>query len=118
MSLRSEFRVVVSVTIYVKNVRFVFTSSCLVGLISYLLYLCLFACSGVQHILCCVFVLFVFPHSDRHVYHRHDRLCNLLLYIYLITSPRYCLLLVNFVWEHFFPDYNYCIALTVLREEF
>ena len=56
MSLRSEFRVVVSVTIYVKNVRFVFTSSCLVGLISYLLYLCLFACSGVQHILCCVFV--------------------------------------------------------------
>ena len=27
---------------------------------SYLRYLCLFAHSGVQHILCCVFVLFVF----------------------------------------------------------
>ena len=29
-------------------------------LVSYLCYLCLFAHSGVQHILCCVFVLFVF----------------------------------------------------------
>ena len=27
---------------------------------SYLHYLCLFAYNGVQHILCCVFVLFVF----------------------------------------------------------
>ena len=30
------------------------------GLMSYLHYLCLFAYSGVQHILCCAFVLFVF----------------------------------------------------------
>jgi len=30
------------------------------GLLSYLRYLCLFAYSGVQHILCCVFALFVF----------------------------------------------------------
>ena len=30
------------------------------GLMSYLRYLCLFADSGVQHILCCVFVLFFF----------------------------------------------------------
>ena len=30
------------------------------GLTSYLRYLCLLANSGVQHILCCVFVLFVF----------------------------------------------------------
>jgi hypothetical protein len=30
------------------------------GLVSYLRYLCLFAYSGVQHILCCVFVLFFF----------------------------------------------------------
>jgi hypothetical protein len=30
------------------------------GFISYLRYLCLCACSDVQHILCCVFVLFVF----------------------------------------------------------
>jgi hypothetical protein len=29
------------------------------GLMSYLRYLCLFANSGVQHILCCVFALFV-----------------------------------------------------------
>jgi hypothetical protein len=30
------------------------------GLMSYLRYLCLFAYIGVQHILCCVFVLFFF----------------------------------------------------------
>jgi hypothetical protein len=30
------------------------------GLMSYLRYFCLFAYSGVQHILCCAFVLFVF----------------------------------------------------------
>jgi len=30
------------------------------GCMSYLCYLCLFEYSGVQHILCCVFVLFVF----------------------------------------------------------
>jgi len=38
------------------DVRFVFTSSYL----SYLRYFCLFAHNGVQHISCCVFVLFVF----------------------------------------------------------
>jgi hypothetical protein len=31
------------------------------GLLSYLRYLCLFACDGVQHILCCVFLHLVFP---------------------------------------------------------
>jgi hypothetical protein len=41
------------------DVRFVFTSSCL-QCMSYLRYLCLFAYSGVQHILCCVFILFFF----------------------------------------------------------
>ena len=30
------------------------------GIISYLRYLCLFGYSGVQHILCCIFVLFFF----------------------------------------------------------
>jgi hypothetical protein len=30
------------------------------GLVSYLLHFCLFGYSGVQHILCCVFDLFVF----------------------------------------------------------
>ena len=40
------------------HVRFVFISSCLLGWrISHLRYLCLFACSGVQHILCVCFVL-------------------------------------------------------------
>jgi hypothetical protein len=39
---------------------FVFTSSFFVGeLMSYLHYLCLFSYSGIQHTLCCVFVLFV-----------------------------------------------------------
>ena len=53
------------------DVRLSFTSSCLsrrsvilylqlfvVVLVSYLRYLCLLACRDVQHILCCVFVLF------------------------------------------------------------
>ena len=31
---------------------------------SYLRYLCLFAHSGVQHILCCVFALFFFIYVD------------------------------------------------------
>ena len=61
-----------------KTIRFVFTCSCLSagsyliyviclylqlfvgGVVSYLRYLCLFTYSGVQHTLCCVFVLFVF----------------------------------------------------------
>jgi hypothetical protein len=51
VSLHSEFPVVMSITILHKNdVRFVFTSSWLF----YLRYLCLFAHSGVQHILYCV----------------------------------------------------------------
>jgi len=36
------------------------TNALVGGLRSYLHYLCLFANIGVQHILCCVFVLFVF----------------------------------------------------------
>ena len=30
------------------------------GIMSYLRYLCLFACGGVQHIMSCVFALFLF----------------------------------------------------------
>ena len=41
------------------DVRFVFTSGCLYeGLMSYLRYLWLFAHSGVQHILCCVYIFY------------------------------------------------------------
>ena len=60
MCLRSEFRVVISVTIsawkpcLVRLYLHLFVG----GRMSYLRYLCLFAHSGVQHILCCVFVLF------------------------------------------------------------
>ena len=61
MSLRSEFRIVMSVKNCAKtNVRFIFASSCLF----FLRYLSLFAQSGVQHILCCVFVLFLFILCD------------------------------------------------------
>ena len=38
----------------------VLSTSSVGELMSYLRYLCLFAYSGVQHILCCVFVLFFF----------------------------------------------------------
>ena len=45
----------------IKNdVRFAFNHPIPHGLMSYLRYLCLFAHSGVQHLLCCVFGLFVF----------------------------------------------------------
>ena len=43
-------------TIFVSSVPLVVCR----GLMSYLRYLCLLLYSGVQHILCCVFVLFVF----------------------------------------------------------
>ena len=63
MSLRSEFRVVMS-ELYAFRIK-----QCSVrlyfqlfvgGFMSYLCYLCLFAYSGIQYILCCVFVLFFY----------------------------------------------------------
>jgi hypothetical protein len=62
VSLRSEFRVVMSVTISALkqcSVRF-YRQLFVGGLMSYLRYLCLLTYSGVHHILCCVFVLFFF----------------------------------------------------------
>jgi len=62
VSLLSKFHVVVSVTIsaskrYSVRLYFQFVEG---GLMSYLCYLLLVAHSGVQHILCCAFALFVF----------------------------------------------------------
>ena len=61
VSLRSDFRVVMSVTISKNDVRFVFTSSCvyedpcpIYG------YLCLFVNSGVQHYIAVVFFRVVY----------------------------------------------------------
>jgi hypothetical protein len=62
VSLSSEFCVVMSSTISELNwcsVRH-YLQLFVGGLISYLRYLCLFAYSDIQHILCCVFVLFSF----------------------------------------------------------
>ena len=59
-SLHSEFRDVLSVTISIT----MFGSSLQLfvgGFMFYLRYLCLFAYSGVQHILCCVFLRLVYP---------------------------------------------------------
>jgi hypothetical protein len=64
VSIRAEFRIVISLRFPHKtDVRFVFTSGQLFlgGLMSYLRYLCLFAYSGVQHILCYVFLRLVCP---------------------------------------------------------
>jgi len=58
VSLPAEFRVVMS-ALKRCSVR-LYLQLFVVGLMSYLRYLYLFAYSGVQHILCCVFVLFVF----------------------------------------------------------
>ena len=57
MSLHSEFRVVVSLTIsaYKRCSVRLYLQLFVRELMSYLRYLCLFAYSGVQHILCCVF---------------------------------------------------------------
>jgi hypothetical protein len=64
VSIRAEFRIVISLRFPHKtDVRFVLTSGQLFlgGLMSYLRYLCLFAYSGVQHILCYVFLRLVCP---------------------------------------------------------
>ena len=60
--LRSEFRVVMSVTISAQKRCFVplYLQLFVGGLMSQLRYLCLFAHSGVQHILCCVLVFLFF----------------------------------------------------------
>jgi hypothetical protein len=55
MFIRSEFRVVMSATMFRSSL-----SPVVWGLVSYLHYLCLFAYSGVQHILRCGFFFFVF----------------------------------------------------------
>jgi hypothetical protein len=58
-SLRSEFRVVITISaqkLYSVGLYLLFVG----GTMSYIRYLCLFVHSGVQHILCCVFALFVF----------------------------------------------------------
>jgi len=49
------------------------------GLMSYLSYMCLFAHSGVQHILCCVFVLFVFTLCTL--------CCQFLWIVYFLIAP-------------------------------
>ena len=62
-NLRSEFRVVMSVTISARkrgSVR-LYLHLFVDGIMSYLRYLCLFAHSGVQHILWCVFIFLVYP---------------------------------------------------------
>ena len=60
VSLRSEFRVVMSVTIsaYKRCSVRPYLQLFVGGFMSYLRYLCLLAHSGVQHILCCVFAVF------------------------------------------------------------
>jgi hypothetical protein len=67
VSLRSGFRVVMSLTIsgYKRCSIRLYLQLFVGGLMSYLRYLCLFAYSDVQQILCCVFALFLFvlcPH--------------------------------------------------------
>ena len=60
VSLRSEFRVAMSVTfsaLKLCSVR-LYLQLFVGGLMPYLRYLSLFVYSGIQHILCCVFILF------------------------------------------------------------
>jgi hypothetical protein len=60
-SLCSEFRVVMTVAISALkrcSVR-LYLQLFVGGIMSYLRYLCLFVHTGVQHILCCIFLLFL-----------------------------------------------------------
>jgi hypothetical protein len=73
VSLHSEFRVVMSVTKSdTSDVRIIFTSSyCRRAYVLFTLvvYVCMFAHSGVQHIFCCVFVvLMIAPSVISNVY--------------------------------------------------
>ena len=63
--LRSEFRIVVSVIIsaYKQCSVRIYLQLFVGGIMSYLHYLCLLAYSGVQHILCCMFLRLVCPMS-------------------------------------------------------
>jgi hypothetical protein len=67
-------------------------------------YLCLFACSGVQHILCCVFVLIVFVSCVS--------LCHQFLWIVHFLLPLwYSLAFIFFLWHHYYLKtcpLNYC----------
>ena len=62
MPLRSGFHVVMSFAIsaYKRDSVRLYYQFFIDGCMSYLRYLCLFVYSGVQHILCCGFVLFLF----------------------------------------------------------
>jgi hypothetical protein len=68
---------------------------------SYLCYLCLFAHSGVQHILCCVFVLFFFVLSmlpvslDCPFLIAPSVFSNVYLTIKTSASPEACIILLN-----------------------
>jgi hypothetical protein len=67
VSLCSEFRVVILLRFpHASDVFLLYLRLFVGGLMSYLRYLCLLANSGVQHTLCCVFVLFVFVLSLVH----------------------------------------------------
>ena len=71
---------------------YITTYWCIVYTIYYVRYLCLFVHSGVQHILCCVFVLFCFPSSC----------CQFLWNVHLLIVPSvfsniYILLYYNFI---------------------
>ena len=94
-------------------VRFVFTSSCLFvgGFISCLRYLCLFAYSGVQHVLCCVFGLFVFVlYSILAVLLDYPFLIVLLVFsnVYLMNKVGRKLRTVTSGWTMFDSGYENC----------
>ena len=98
MFLRSVFRVVMSVMIsaYKRHSVILYLQLFVGGLMSCLCYLCLFVYSGVQHILCCVFVLFFFvlctyvaSFSGLSIFDCPSIFSNIyLLYIHTLYCPR------------------------------
>ena len=66
------------------------------GLMSYLCYLCLFVYSGVQHILCCVYALFVFVLCTK--------CCQFLWIVHSWFS-------ISFLNVHFIKYFHFTIAI-------
>jgi ABC-type Co2+ transport system permease subunit len=94
VSLRSEFRVVMSVTIslYKRCSVLLYLQLFVGGFISYLRYLCLFAHSGVQHIyVYWVVFLFCFCPSSVPLGIIHILDCVFILFLSVVCTPRYSL---------------------------
>jgi len=91
---------------YYFRIKKMFASTCLQlfvgGLMAYLRYLCLFAHSGVQHIVRCVSALFFFVYSSKlHSLNCHNSETPLFIFINSISKSH---------WKHMFVIVFWCLG--------